>query len=211
MSQVKWTYTGTVGLRPEIGTNNDNNAINVCGDLSASVLCDESTEYSDVITMIKRVLYDKLAYYNDWVVGGYDMVVINEYNLSIVRTDRKTKYYTYNESIPVITELSTCHPDDPKFYSIVHKVYKRYLIEATTYDDTLNDADIRKRVFFKFLGKISDDIVFKYCQDIGSNSYGAYHIAVDFDRFSEVSEEKADEYTDTLSGSFHFTKIDVEV
>lgn len=195
MSKVKWTYTGTVGLRSENDTNGNNPTINVCEDLSACVVCEDDTAYQTVVKKIKQAIYDKLSHYNDWISGGYDRVVINEFNLSMEKISIKKKYYIHGDPVYIVSENATSSIDDPKYYLIAKCVYKLYLIEADVHTNMPNDIEINRAVFHQFIKKISSDIIFEYCQSIGSTAYSAaYHIAIDYKEFKEISEQEAEEY-----------------
>ena len=214
MSRIMYTYKGPVRIQFADIDNGNYPIIDICNDISTSVVCDDTTDISDVIKQIKEQLYHKLRSFNDWLSGSYNQLVINEFNISMEKMDKKkNRYYIYNEPIGIITLNPVYHSDDPEAYTIVHHVHKQYLIHAIIHEQTyaLDNLETRIAVFNRFIRAINDNIIAEYCHNINTESYDTFRIAVNYDKFTEISEQEAKDLTSPNILVSKYEKLEVEV
>lgn len=92
MNKVMYTYKGPVGIQSfDATTSQNNHIVDICSDAYTNIVCDDTTDYSDVIKLIKQQLYNKLYRFSNWIACDYSRLVINEFNISLEKTDKNMR------------------------------------------------------------------------------------------------------------------------
>ena len=205
---IKWTYKGPVGYKmygEKVGesvTSTVSDSVDVC------ITCNEEDPMDRVIRRIKQAINNRLNKKDR--VEFINRLVIDEFRLKRIRLASCIRYYEFRGNVPIIVKEEPVSSSYSPIYTIVDNKSKRYLIEVTVNDGSLAADEVRKLVFNKFANALEQNMVFSYCQSIGSNSYSTYHACFGYDNLVELWDNDV-KYCMSRAAVGEYEKIELEV
>lgn len=205
---IKWTYKGPVGYKM-YGEKVDESVNNTISDsIEVCVTCNEEDPMDRVIRYIKTAINDQLDAKDR--VKFTNRLVIDEFRLKRIRLASCIRYYSFHGNIPIVIKEKSTNSSDAPIYTIVNNPSKKYVIKATVNDGSLPDNEARKLVFNKFANTVGSNMVFAYCQSIGSNSYSEYHACFEYSNLMELWGNNIKYYMSRANVG-EYEKIELEV